>query len=340
MQRKIFQRYHGKENIHSSNALMLLQQLYFYSPQKFYDTITAIFETQNFMPEFIPQDTGNGKSSIPDFSIMQQGFKIVVEAKENSRNFNLEQIERHLENLNNSEINDYKFKLFIALSPQSDLEIPFDELQKKYENLKIKQITYLELYSFIRKQLIEIREYEFIDVLEDYKNYCQEEGLIDTSDDTVMVRATGDTYKFNVENGVYYDDSKDSAFGYKYLALYTNKFVRSVGKISRIIEAYEKDGKIIFGRKIFYSGKKEVTEDDRKKIEKAIKDREKRYHNAGMPHWHFIVEKFVGVDMQKKGIGGLFGKKKFSLSNDFKIKDIRKCNIEDVAKAMQGYEQW
>ena len=88
-----FQRYHTKENVHSSNAMFLLKRLYFYSPIKFFKTLNAIFDTENVlsMPNFIFQDTQNGKGSIPDFSIMQDSFKIIVEAKEGGK-FNYNQL--------------------------------------------------------------------------------------------------------------------------------------------------------------------------------------------------------------------------------------------------------
>ena len=49
---KYFQRYHGKENTHSSNALSLLHMLYDYSPKKFYSTLGALIESQG--PETHP----------------------------------------------------------------------------------------------------------------------------------------------------------------------------------------------------------------------------------------------------------------------------------------------
>lgn len=69
---KYFQRYHGRENTHSSNALSLLHMLYDYSPKKFYETLGNLIELQgeleNAAPRFVVQDTENGKQSIPDLA--------------------------------------------------------------------------------------------------------------------------------------------------------------------------------------------------------------------------------------------------------------------------------
>lgn len=132
---KYFQRYHGKENTHSSNALSLLHMLYDYNPQKFYSTLGALIESQgdleNAAPSFVVQDTKNGKGSIPDFSIMQHSFKIAVEAKEGA--FNVDQLDRHLKGL--SEKGEFAYKVLIALSPQNDVQHHLDKLKVKYPNI-------------------------------------------------------------------------------------------------------------------------------------------------------------------------------------------------------------
>ena len=333
-----FQRYHGRENTHSSNALFLLKRLYFYSPKKFYEVLSALFEKQggleNTAPNFVVQDTTNGKDSIPDFSIMQPSFKIVVEAKEGS--FSIGQLERHLNGLSN--LNGYTYKILIALSPKNDVQNQLDVLQEKYNDIIIVHKSYLDFYNVIIEVLDEIKDLNFTEILDDYKEYCEQEGLIDYSYDTLMVRLTGDTFDFNFSNGLYYDSTKQTPYGFRYLGLYKEQHVKAIGKIVKIVEAHVTDnGTIEYGKPVLG---KALTEEDKRKIDAAIEDRRQRYQNETTPHWHFIVDKFVEVINFKKKKYALYGKKKFYLKEDFGIQDIKKCTIKDIAKAMENYDKW
>ena len=333
-----FQRYYGKENTHSSNALFLLKRLYFYSPKKFYDVLSALFEEQggleNVAPEFVVQDTKNGKGSIPDFSIMQPSFKIVVEAKEET--FDINQLERHLIGLSN--LKGYSHKVLIALSPKNDVQNQLNDLQEKYNDIIIVHKSYLDFYNVIIEVLDEIKDLNFTEILDDYKEYCEQEGLIDYSDETLMVRLTGDTFDFNYQNGIYYDSAKQTPYGFRFLGLYKEQHVRAIGRIIKIVEAHtDENGTIIYGKPVLG---KSLTDEDKRKINLAIEDRKQRYHNGTIPHWHFIVEKFVDVINFKKKKYALYGKKKFYLKEDFGIQDIKKCTIDDIAAAMKDYDKW
>lgn len=83
-----------------------------------------------------------------------------------------------------------------------------------------------------------------------------------------------------------------------------------------------------------------MTEEDKRKVALAIEHRKHNYHNETDPHWNFIVEKFVEVVNFRKKKYGLYGKKKFYLKENFKMKDIAHCTIEDIASAMKDYNEW
>ena len=73
--------------------------------------------------------------------------------------------------------------------------------------------TYIEFYDIL-SQLID-RNSEFYEVLEDYRDYCEEENLIDYTDDTLMVRLAGDTFDFNYENAIFEWDDEKAASNFK-----------------------------------------------------------------------------------------------------------------------------
>lgn len=231
--------------------------------------------------------------------------------------------------------------MLIALSPSKTYQSQIDELNKKYSEVHIVHLTYVELYEVIINVMDQNRDFDFIDLLNDYQQYCEDDGLIDFSDDTVMVRLSGDTCEFNIDNGIYYDGANNNALGFKYLALYKNKRIRAIGKIEKIIEAHEEDGKIVYGEAKYYTSEKIINDSDKRKIELATADRDKRYGNAKEKHWNYIVDEFVEVkNFEKKSKRGLYGKKKFSLKNDFGILNYKKCTIFDIVDAMNKVGGW
>lgn len=95
-----FQKYHGKENVHSSNVLYMLQKIYYYNPRNFYEFLKVLLDSEeadSWILQFKTQE--KHAKGVTDFSIIQNSFKIVVEAKEKYNCFNPSQIERHLEAL-------------------------------------------------------------------------------------------------------------------------------------------------------------------------------------------------------------------------------------------------
>lgn len=184
----------------------------------------------------------------------------------------------------------------------------------------------------------EIKDSSFIEILDEYREYCEMEQLIDYSENTLMVRLTTNTFDFNFQNGVYYDSNKYTPLGFRYLGLYKEKSIRAIGKIVKIVEAHVDDfGKIVYGDLVYG---KPLTDADRHKVEFAIEDRKNNFHNETDPHWHFIVERFVEVVNFRKKKYGMYGKKKFYLKEDFGIKDIAHCTIEEIAAAMKDYDKW
>ena len=131
------------------------------------------------------------------------GFELIVEAKEKNNAFSENQIKRHLNSFQS--ISDVK--IIIALAPafsESDRK-KFDSINSI--NVNVIAINYLDLYESIKNVCDDRHDSELIELLEEYREYCNEENLIDDTDNTIMVRSVGDTIDFNVkeENRLYYD---------------------------------------------------------------------------------------------------------------------------------------
>ena len=90
-----FQRYHTKENVATANTMLLLSRLYQYSTDKFFRFLNSLFFPENFEPEIVFRLQEKSSSSVPDATITQESFKVVVETKMSDW-FYTDQLERHL----------------------------------------------------------------------------------------------------------------------------------------------------------------------------------------------------------------------------------------------------
>lgn len=90
-----FQRYLAKENVATANTMLLLSRLYQYSSDKFFRFLKSEFFSDSFEPEIVFNLQEKSFDSIPDATITQESFKIVVETKMSDW-FYSEQLMRHL----------------------------------------------------------------------------------------------------------------------------------------------------------------------------------------------------------------------------------------------------
>lgn len=90
-----FQRYHSKENVATANTMLLLSRLYSYSPEKFFKLLKSEIFSDIFEPEMTFRMQERNKNSVPDATITQEGFKVIVEAKMTDW-FYEDQLMRHL----------------------------------------------------------------------------------------------------------------------------------------------------------------------------------------------------------------------------------------------------
>lgn len=327
-----FQRYHSKENAHSSNALLLLKRLYYYSPKLFYRVISKWIDVEEdtFLPNFLTQT--KAIKSVPDFCIKQNGFKIIVEAKEKYNQFTENQMRNHIESLIHDNI---KTHIMIALAPKfSENDNRIFDLVKK-EDIKLISLTYIDLYNDIKEVCDLYHDSEMLEILEEYEDYCNEEGLIDYSDSTIMVRLAGSTMNCNINPDIflYYDNAEHKYEGFRYIGLYSNKKVQYIGEVKKVIRAYENESGVPE-----YEGliphKYEVTYQDKTRINKAMQNQKELYDNTHTPHCYFLVEKFIPVEnFYKNSSMALYGKKKFYLQQ-FGLPP--KSSVEKIADAMKN----
>lgn len=322
-----FQRYHQGEDVATANTMLLLSRLYQYSPDKFYlflQSICAPNAVWDFNPELSFNLQVNAPNSRLDAVISQQSFKIAVETKLSDW-FQKGQLQNHLDVFGKE-----RYKILMTLAPvhmASDKmkavarAIAAHQEEKGYELPIIHvNITFGEIVSAYQ-DVLDDRDYEMLDILEDYLEYCYHDRLMTGVDSWKFMRVqlAGATFDFNVEHGVYYDGVHRGFRPHDYLGLYKNKSVRAVGEIAAIIvaDASKPDN-------VKYTVEKgELTGERKELITRAIDDAKRYgYDLRKDPQRYFFVDEFYETDFQKKSKYPPRGSRVFDLTEVLGRQDV------------------
>lgn len=339
-----FQRYHGKENMATANTLLLLSRLYSYSPDKFFrflQEIDCVEGEEKLKIQFWNQE--KDPTSIPDAIIRQESFKITIETKLSAEGkFNLSQLKHHLDAFGNETC---KCLLTIAPAPMPEMNrTDFEEiLRLKNEENRRNGITNVRHINTTFEQIItkvqavlDIRDYDLKDILEDYKDYCDHDNLIPGDWKRMRVQLAGRTLDINKQLKLYYDNMDQGFRGHTYLGLYKDKAVRAIGKISAIISVDTIGGKRCYQAEKGISGK-EITDEIKQRIEIAIEDSKKHGWDGGIHTRYFLVDEFYETEFRKNSPYPPRGSRVFDLTEVLNLEGIKKLpDTKEIANLLRG----
>lgn len=207
--------------------------------------------------------------------------------------------------------------------------VDFENRLKEYNAIQTYSVKYInttfEIMANAIRGVIDDRDYEMQDVLEDYLNYCYKDGLIPVSDSWKYLRMklAGTTIDFNIGNKVYYDKAERGFRAHDYLRLYKQKSVRAIGKICARITAIETELGIKYTPEFG-----ELNDECKQLIQKAMAAGYSHgYSLRTIKHRYFFVENFYETDFKKISPGGSMGTGIFDLSDLLetdKLPDVEK----------------
>lgn len=330
-----FQRYTKKENVVTSNTMLLFQRLLTHSPSKYYFFLKEIVDA-NAETDILLQPKIKGGST-PDSMIKQPSVNITIETKMTD-SFNLIQLTNHLASFS---VEDHQILLTLCpISEPTSLNksILHKEIDKHNTANKThivhKHITFGDIVNKMESVVTPLDAVMY-EVLSDYKEYCIEENLIPRI--WMKIRAVGTTIKDNVDLDLYYHpEGRPRMDGYKFLGLYTDKKVQYIGEVVC---------KVVYDavRKTFTPDHNDITYYNSHKttVEKNIKEAVRRsitygYNLNHVPHRYFIVDKFIPTNYKKNSPGGLFGERAINLTDEVKAKNTDSAN--DIAKKLNGLD--
>lgn len=336
MQIHYFQRYHSKENVDTSNTMLMLSRLYNYNADKFFSMLNTLILQEDESPEISFDLQVAGDESVPDAIISQKSFKIVVETKLYNQ-FGKQQLMNHLKQFGSEDI-----KVLLTIDPKpmkADLFAEMASEIKKYNADNIKRLMHpIKHVNLTFEQLVEAmediiddRDTEIISVLDDFKKYCFDEKLIPDSYKWMRAIVAGTTFNDNMELNLFYDQESRKFSEHGYVGLYKDKSIRAIGKLKKTIIAVEENHEMKYRTE---SGES-ATPDDIKRIEEAIRRAtDYGYNLRTISHRYFMVEKFYPIDFRKSSKNPIQKSKFFNLAEMFGYKTMP--DTETISKDLDG----
>lgn len=251
MQIHYFQRYHSKENVDTSNTMLMLSRLYNYNADKFFSMLNSLILGEDESPEITFDLQVVGDDSVPDAVISQKSFKIVVETKLYNQ-FYKQQLVNHLEQFGAEDI-----KVLLTLDPKPMKPQLFDELAvelKEYNSenatrlihpIKHVNLTFEQLVNAM-EDIVDDRDTEIIAVLDDFKKYCFDEKLIPDGYKWMRAIVAGTTFQDNMDLDLFYDQESRNFSEHGYIGLYKDKSIRAIGKLKKTVIAVENNGSMTY----------------------------------------------------------------------------------------------
>ncbi|HMK24728.1 MAG TPA: hypothetical protein VK483_01770 [Chitinophagaceae bacterium] len=326
-----FQRYDSKENWVTNATLLLLSRLYHYNRLKFETSINAILADSNLSlnvgVKFTQQQWG--QNSVVDGVISQDSFKVVVETKLYD-NFSTDQLIRHLDALGA----DYSQRILLALSKSRiDSNIRTEIIktlqQDKYKDIKFASTTYEDIYQIISHNLADF-DLEMKEILDDYISLCNQHGLTNIEDRTMLAFTASESLNENFKYSIYYDPvtrSHNSLF--KYIGLYLNKAVVAVGRLEKIVYCDYQNGNLVATNGDDLT---RLTKDEYNRIKETIENTD--YYDLEHGNKFFLVNNFYKTNYIKTSFSSIRAKKYFWLDEIEGFKDG--MTAEQIAKLLDG----
>ncbi|MDX9694651.1 MAG: hypothetical protein RBT49_02570 [Bacteroidales bacterium] len=329
-----FQRYSQPENVATNNTLLLFSRFYHYSPEKFKGFINDLLNDYDFEVGIQFNQQQKNESSVPDGSISQTSFKIVIETKLH-KFFQLEQLLEHLKSFGAE-----KNQVLLSLSPNEPNASFKEKLFTEVENFNNKNKTKIKYIATTFEAIvdkfnnsIEYNDYELLEIINDYEQYCLQSKLIIDFRSKMRVVTCGWTLDENLKYDLYYAPADRSYSDHNYIGIYSKKEVVAIGKIENIIKAdlIKETQELNIIEKI-----SEITVKQRNNIVNVISEAFiNNKWDITNGHRFFCVEKFYLTKFKKTTKYPLQGTKLFDLKKVLNVDTLP--DTKEIAHQLEKY---
>ncbi len=295
-----FQRYSSMENTVTNNTLQLFARIYEYSSSVASSVLSDIIGETVEIGIGIQQQTHGGES-VPDGEIVQNSFKILIEAKIDTDPY-ADQLVKHAKLFKNE---SKKLLLLLTKQPVGNAKMK-EFLQRIHHEVSpeiiLKNITYEEICGKI-EDLFKEHEATMLALVQDYIEYCNDTKLFDQSKFLMRIVPCGQSININKKHGIYFQRNDRGYTPHAFVGIYAEKNVRFIMETESVFDVtFQDDGTL---SKIHVEG----TQTDKydKSLIDIIKDAEIECGYKVATGHRFFCGQLFETEFKKTSPGGIYG---------------------------------
>ena len=320
---RLFSNYIQRENQTTNYCLLILKLLYEENPKFLSEVLSTLLGERLSGAVGVKFSQQNrGKKSVPDGTISQEAFSIVIETKRDNR-FNLEQLSRHLETMKEQA----GIKVLMALG-NFEWEEPnpeaFQDIHRLAEEMGV-AFAAVSFEQFLQALKLSYLPKNLVDAIADLEEYMNEENLLPSWKyhlDVVNCRISFDDV---LQHQIYVCPATDGSYNHRrslYFGMYRNKGVEQIGKIEAVVDLESEE--------TFSIKWKNIDKSDLELVETA-RSRRSQIDDSWYPARVFILADLHPTDFVKASSGGMQSSKQY-----FDISHLNVMNAEDLAHKLTG----
>jgi hypothetical protein len=258
-----FQRFSKKEDVVTNNTLLYLDRLQHHNARIFQQLLRALVSDDELVVgAVLTEQEASVSGRIADGVIQQRSFHVVLETKLHA-NFDIAQLTGHLSAFVASTAD---LQVLLLLGTSEPTHLPETERAVHAFNQRHSKAVILAWSSFadvIKKSRDVIPEHErmLAEVLDDYEDFCDEEGLLSRSEADLLVVGCSRSLDDNLDLRLYYDSRSPQRLA-KYIGFYKDKAVQAIGTLQKVVRVDRTAEGELHGDPL--------TPDERTRVEKAM----------------------------------------------------------------------
>jgi hypothetical protein len=307
----LFPRYSQRENLATNYVLLVLRLIYEQSPALLRRVLNA------FLQEGVTDDLGvrfeqqpRRKESIPDGLVFQSPFSLQIETKM-AATFDIDQLKRHLADFGAAGGK----KILVALGAGEIDPHRLHEIDLACQAESTEQLAFFarSFEDLVQALAIAQSTPSLMSTVEEFKQFCNDEGLISKWRDRLDVVNAADSIERAIQDKAYFCPATGGAYSHQrceYLGLYRNKSVSRVGRLRGVVDV---DLAEIPESRLLWNNSGEPAAALIGDAQRLAGVRERTE-----PSRVFLVEKFLETDFKKSAPGGMVQHKRYfnvALSN-------------------------
>jgi hypothetical protein len=324
-----FQRFSKPEDVATNCTLLLLKRIQHHDPRLFQGILQLILSADDLVIGAVLTEQETTKNSIVDGVIRQQSFHVVVETKRHA-SFPTDQLQHHLDAFKEASAG---LEVLLLLGKQEPANFDAARSMVAEFNAKHKKAVRLSWTTFahlieICRDIVPEHERETIELIDDFEDFCDGEGLLASSDADLLVVGCSQSLVDNLDLNLYYDPKKSHRPA-KYIGFYHDKAVRAIGLLSCIVRAD------LVGKTLKITEGPAVTAEHEARIKDAMNRAPSRGWNITRDHYFFIASEVERTKFRKTTKYPLWNRRYFDLREVLKMNPKDKMpDLKTLAKKL------